>query len=190
MKEKLRLTAKETKRVHTIEQYANELWRKFSVDISTDSEGRPVSKKTFEQYLRTYYKEIKADNPEITPKEAMKKAAKHYELSTMYFTYEERVASFSIRDFIQSEERKDISRFQHLTRERGKFSRFDPSQVKYLGTYELGKEVYTLYRYKDVIRLSLNSPEEVYFAGINEVAASKVAKYVNGINLDTGEEER
>lgn len=190
MKKRLQLTSKETKGIHTIEQYANALWKKFSVDISTDSSKNPVSKKTFEQYLRIYYEEAKADNPKLTPKKAMKVAAKSYEMSAMYFTYEERVASFSIKDFIQSEERKDISRFQHLTREKGKFSRFDPTQAKYLGTYELGEEVYTLYRYKDVIRVSLNSPEEVYFAGINEITASKVAKYVNGINLDTGEEER
>lgn len=184
MKERLQLTSKETKGIKSIEQYANALWNKFSVDISTDSSKNPVSKKTFEQYLRIYYEEAKANNPKLTPKKAMKVAAKSYEVSTMYFTNEERLASFTIQDFIQSNDSADVRRFQHLTREKGRFTKFNPSQVKYLGTYELNGKTYTVSRYKDVIRVSFNSPEEVYFVGMNETAPTFLMQYLEGVDLE------
>lgn len=184
MKKRLQLTSKETKGVKTIEQYANALWNKFSVDISTDSSNNPVSKRTFEQYLRIYYEEAKADNPNLTPKKAMKVAAKSYEMSTMYFTNKERLASFTIQDFIQSDRVEDVRRFQHLTRDKGRFTKFDSSLVKYLGTYELNGKTYTVSRYKDVIRVSFNSPEEVYFIGMNETAPTFLMQYLEGVDLE------
>lgn len=175
MKEKLRINMLEFTRPNkpkefSVENVANQLWKNFSKDLSTTGAGNKISKEGFKEYLRAYYKE-QLDKG-LNEKSAMKKAIKSYNLSNRYISPEERLKSFTLKDFF-GDNIENRRTFQALTKKKGRFTKFDPLKVKYKESgyilQEGKKRHYTIETYEEIAIITWQSPEEkIVLNSINE----------------------
>ena len=166
MKSKLKLNMLEFTRPNrakelNVENVADQLWKNYSKDLSTTGAGNRISKQGFEEYLRAYYTE-NIDRG-LSKKEAMKKAIKNYQMSNRYISPEERLKSFTLKDFF-GENIENRRKFQALTRRNGRFTKFNPLEIKYLESGYIiqdGKRRhYTIDKYQELAIITWQSPEE------------------------------
>lgn len=178
MKSKLTLS---TRGIKNIDEYADALWAKYTKDLSTVGSGEFQPKSQFKSYLKIYYSEGLEDG--LSKSSALKYAAKRYQNSSFYFSDKERVASFTVKDLIQSSNKDDIRRFRNLTRNKlGQFTKYDPNKFNYIGRYERNGIHYTVNTYQDVVFLTFNSPfERVFFSRKNVPAEYEM--YLQGVNI-------
>lgn len=181
MKSELKLS---TRGFKNITDYANALWNKYQKSLSTDGEGERITKQYMIAQMQIRYQEALDEHPGITKSQALKLTAKKYQISSDYFSQEERVANFSIKDFIQTTDPEEIRRFQSLTRDKGgRYAKFDPNKVQYVYSGKIDGQRYTISRYLNVVKLTFNSPESVYFFAKNQIP-QEFQMYFTGVNLD------
>lgn len=163
----------------TVQEYVDKVWDKYSKYISKDSDGDPVTKKNFEGVFKSMYASSLSEGKKHTT--ALKQALKDYQNSAMYFTQEQRVANFTLKDFLQGASKEDIKRFQGLTRdERGRFTKYDPSKLVYQYSEKIDGTHVTVHTYRNVIILTFNSPDERVFFSKDNIP-DEYQKFVAGI---------
>lgn len=167
-------------KILTVQEYIDKVWDKYSKYLSKDSDGDPVTRKNFEGVFKSMYASSLSDGNRHTT--ALKQALKDYQNSAMYFTQEQRVASFTLRDFLQGASKEEIRRFQGLTRdERGRFTKYDPSKLMYQYSDKIDGTHVTVHTYRDVIILTFNSPNERVFFSKDNIP-DEYEKFVAGID--------
>lgn len=166
-------------KILTVQEYIDKAWDKYSQYISRDSDGDPVTKKNFEGVFKSMYASNVSEGKGHSA--ALKQALKDYQNSSMYFSQEERLASFTLRSLLQDASNEEIRRFQGLTRdERGRFTRYDPNKLRYHYTEEIDGTKVVVHTYMNVIILTFNSPEERVFFSKDSIP-EEYSKYVIGI---------
>lgn len=177
MKSKLKLNMLEFTRPNkpkelSVGNVANQLWNKYSDDLSTTGAGNRISKEGFEEYLRAYYNE-NIDRG-LSKKDAIKKAIKSYEMSNRYISPEERLKSFTLKDYF-GDNIENRQKFQNLTRQNGRFTKFNPLDVKYLESGYIiqdgKKRHYVIERYQNLAIVTWQSPEEKEIIPFEELDA-------------------
>lgn len=167
-------------KILTVQEYIDKVWDKYSTYISKDSGGDPVTKKNFEGVFKSMYASNVSEGKRHSA--ALKKALKDYQNSAMYFSQEQRVANFTLRDFLQGVSKEEIRRFQNLTRdEKGKFTKYNPNDLVYKYSDKIDGTHVTVHKYMNVIILTFNSPNERVFFSKDNIP-SEYQKYVVGID--------
>ena len=166
-------------RILTVQEYIDTVWDKYSTYISKDSDGDPVTKKTFEGVFKSMYASNVSEGKGHSA--ALKEALKNYQNSNMYFTPEERLGSFTLRTLLQNASKEEIRSFQNLTRdEKGRFTRYDPNKLKYHYTEKIDGTKVVVHTYMNVVILTFDSSiERVFFSKDN--IPEEYSKYVVGI---------
>ena len=167
-------------RILTVQEYINKAWDKYSQYISKDSDGDPVTKKNFEGVFKSMYASNVSEGKGHSA--ALKQALKDYQNSSMYFSQEERVANFTLRDFLRGSSPEEIKRFQGLTRdEKGRFTKYNPNSLVYRYSEKIDGTHVTVHTYGSVIILTFNSPEERVFFSKDSIP-TEYQKYIVGID--------
>lgn len=169
-----------TGRILTVQEYIDKVWDKYSKYIGKDSDGDPVTKKNFEGVFKSMYASNVSEGKGHTT--ALKQALKEYQNSAMYFSQAERVASFTLRDFLQGASKEEIRMFQGLTRDaKGRFTKYNPNNLRYRYSDKIDGTHVTVHTYGNVIILTFNSPEERVFFSKYSIP-SEYQKYIVGID--------
>lgn len=169
-----------TGRILTVQEYIDKVWDKYSTYIGKDGDGDPVTKKNFEGVFKSMYASNLSEGKGHTT--ALKQALKEYQNSAMYFSQAERVASFTLRDFLQGASKEEIRRFQSLTRdEKGRFTKYNPNNLIYRYSDKIDGTHVTVHTYGNVIILTFNSPDERVFFSKNSIP-NEYQKYIVGID--------
>lgn len=169
-----------TGRILTVQEYIDKVWDKYSEYMGKDGDGDPVTKKNFEGVFKSMYAFNVSEGKGHSS--ALKQALKDYQNSAMYFSQAERVASFTLRDFLQGASKEEIRRFQSLTRdEKGRFTKYNPNNLIYRYSDEIDGIHVTVHTYGNVIILTFNSPgERVFFS--KDSIPNEYQKYIVGID--------
>lgn len=158
----------------TIRVYAAKLWSKYKKPLSTSGreiEGKPeiITPGNFLKSLRAYANEELSES-DTNIISALSSATSRYQRSAEYRTKEERYQNLSLGDYLQDASRADIRRWMSLTRENGKFKKFDPTKIKHIANRKDGNGRYTVDRYgNNIIILTFNSPNERVFFSRNSI---------------------
>lgn len=167
-------------KILTVQEYIDKVWDKYSRYLSKDSDGDPVTRKNFEGVFKSMYASSLSDGNRHTT--ALKKALKDYQNSNMYFTPEQRLKSFTLRTLFQNASKEEIRRFQGLTRdEKGRFTKYDPSKLRYHYTEEIDGTKVVAHTYMNVIILTFDSPKEKVFFSKDNIP-DEYEKFVAGID--------
>lgn len=168
-------------KILTVQEYMDKVWDKYSRYISKDSDGDPVTKKNFEGVFKSMYASSLSEGKGHSA--ALKEALKDYQNSNMYFTPEERLASFTLRTLLQDASKEEIKRFQGLTRdEKGRFTRYDPNKLIYHYTEKIDGTKVVVHTYMNVVVLTFDSHlERVFFSKDN--IPEEYRKYTVGLDL-------
>ena len=160
-------------------KYFNDLYEQFEDSLKTTSEGDSISKQQVLRYLDSYYREGREDEGMSSVK-ALKYAVTKFDRSLAYRTQEERLETFTLKDFLQGVSKEEIKRWRSLTRDvKGRFTKFDPKLMKYIGSYQdENNRHYVVQTYMDLIVLTFNSPNERVFFSKNNIPA-EYADYVH-----------
>lgn len=145
----------------TVSNVVNQLWSKYSEDLSTTGSGNRVTKNQFKTYFEAYVNENIDNGMDI--KQAIKTAKDSYQLSNRYISSEQRLSGFSLKDMFK-DNKDNRRRFQELTKKNGRYTKFDPFKVKYqYSGYILDenkrKRHYRVDKYEDVAIVTWQSPE-------------------------------
>ena len=182
-KPELKLSSRENGnrgKILTVQEYIDKVWDKYSKYIGKDSDGDPVTKKNFEGVFKSMYASNVSEGKGHSA--ALKEALKNYQNSGMYFSQEQRVANFTLRDFLQGASKEEIKRFQNLTRdEKGRFTKYNPNNLVYRYSDKIDGTHVTVHTYRNVIILTFNSPDERVFFSKDNIP-SEYQKYVVGID--------
>ena len=166
-------------KILTVQEYIDKVWDKYSTYISKDSDGDPVTKKNFEGVFKSMYASNVSEGKGHSA--ALKEALKNYQNSGMYFSQEQRVANFTLRDFLQGASKEEIRRFQGLTRdEKGRFTKYNPNNLVYRYSDKIDGTHVTVHTYMNVIILTFNSPNERVFFSKDNIP-DEYEKFVAGI---------
>ena len=162
MKAKLKLSTKGYAK--NPDKYFEDLYNKFEKEFQTTGEGLHQSKQQAILMLRSYYNEAREDLNKSRVA-ALNYATKKYDRSLAYRSAEERLESFTLKDYLQGASKEDLTRFRSLTRGvKGRFTKFNPLEIKYKGVFESDdKRHYKVETYQDVVIITFNSPNERVF---------------------------